>query len=77
MPSVMMLPANVSPAVGVEGQTAKLVDAVYAGGRVIDIQAERYAKPLMVKNVERFRLELDGEAFIDPRVLEHRHVGLC
>ena len=28
----------------------------------------------MVKQVERLRLELNGEAFIDLRVLEHRHV---
>src|ERR1700733_4148750 len=60
---------------GVERKTAKRVDAVYAGRRVIDTQAERYPEPLMVKNVERFRLELDGEAFIDSRVFEHCHVG--
>ncbi len=57
----------------VEGKAAELVDAIYAVDGAVDVH-DRYAEPLMVEQVERLSLELNGKALRHLRVLEHSHV---
>ncbi len=63
---------SVAP-IEVECVTTELIDAIHGVDSVIHI-LDWYPKPLMVKQVERLCLELDGETLGYSRILKYSHV---